>query len=168
MANTYTLIEAKTLGSAVASVTFSSIPQTYTDLLLRISPRSDWTAGTDALQINFNGSSSSQTYKTLLGSGSSATSGSGTVLYCGEANTASQTASTFSSHDIYIPNYAGSKNKSVSVDSVEESNSTTVYAALVAALWSDTSAITSIACFLSSASNFVVGSNFYLYGIKSS
>lgn len=167
MATTYKLIASSTVGSGGASnIEFTSIPGTYTDLLLRVSIRSAYSSGTDALEITFNGSTTSRSYKTVNGNGSTAGSFAGTIIYGGEANTASQTASTFSSHDIYIPNYSGSEFKSASIDSVEETNGTTVYAMLTAALWSNTSAITTVKCVLSSASNFVQYSTAYLYGIK--
>ena len=60
-------------------------------------------------------------------------------------NTTSQTSSTFSSHSVYIPNYAGSNNKSTSSDNASENNATTAYIYLMAGLWSNSAAITSIA-----------------------
>jgi hypothetical protein len=47
MANTYTLIASNTLGASAASVTFSAIPSTYTDLVVRYSAASCDAAVTD-------------------------------------------------------------------------------------------------------------------------
>ncbi len=58
MANTYQLIEAKTLGSTVSSVTFSSIPNTYTDILFRVNAREATGASWSDLRIGFNGGTS--------------------------------------------------------------------------------------------------------------
>jgi hypothetical protein len=77
------------------------------------------------------------------------------------------TANTFGNTDIYIPNYAGSANKSVSVDTVEENNGTTARALLGAILWSNTAAITALGLTPVSGS-FVQYSTATLYGIKNS
>ena len=75
MANTYTLISSNTLTSSAASVTFSSIPATYTDLVLRISARSDRVSTTDRLRLTFN-SDTATNYSniTLVGDGAAASS----------------------------------------------------------------------------------------------
>ena len=170
MANTYELIEAQTLGSAASSFTFSSIPGTYTDLVIKCSVRSNRALNPNSyMRLYPNGSSSSITLRAVTGNGSSAGSQteSAAGAYVGEINASTSTANTFSSVEIYLPNYAGSANKSYSVDAVSENNSTTAYAVLVADLWSNTSAITSIQ--LNDAlGNFVANSTFYLYGIKNS
>ena len=71
---TYTLINSNTLGSATASVTFSSIPATYTDLLLIISAGVDGATNTQ-IRHRYNGSSSALHSTTfLIGDGTSATS----------------------------------------------------------------------------------------------
>ena len=76
------------------------------------------------------------------------------------------TASTFDSIDLYIPNYTSSNNKSFSVDSVAENNSATVNQLdLIAGLWSQTAAITSITFTSYNAANFVANSTFSLYGL---
>ena len=64
MANTYTLIEAKSLNTTTASITFSSIPQTYTDLLVLVSARGD-AGGQRDCYISFNGSTSNFTNKLI-------------------------------------------------------------------------------------------------------
>jgi hypothetical protein len=168
MAN-YTLIEKITVGAAGASsVTFSGIPQTgYTDLVIKCSVRSDRASSLNSyMRLYPNGSSTGITLRALTGNGSSAGSQteSAAGAYVGEINAITSTASTFSSIDIYLPNYAGSTNKSYSVDAVMENNATTAYAALVADLWSNTSAITSLQL-LDALGNFVQGSTFYLYGV---
>jgi len=167
MANTYTLIEAKTLGSAVSSVTFSSIPQTYTDLFVYFSVRGSRAEFVSNSAISFNGSTSNFTGKYLEGTG--AATGSGSVArFAGAQPAANATASTFSNNSIYIPNYTTSNYKSFSCDSVTENNGTTAYATFLAGLWSDTAAITSLTLASSSSDNYVQYSTFYLYGIKNS
>jgi hypothetical protein len=77
------------------------------------------------------------------------------------------TASTFGSTEIYITNYAGSSNKCLSSDSVNENNATTAYSVLTAWLWSNTSAITSLSITSDGAgNNFAQYSTATLYGIK--
>lgn len=168
MANTYTLIQAQTLASSAASVTFSSIPATFTDLLLRISARNTSTGG-DCV-ITFNGSASSYTNKILTGNGTAASSTAGSITGLdSELVPSSYTASTFSNSDVYIPNYLSTSNsKSVSIDTVSENNAATAYADFIAGLWAATpAAITSITC-TPNANNFAQYSTFYLYGIKNS
>ena len=167
MANTYSLIEAKTLGSTVTDVTFSSIPQTYTDLLLKASVRGGSSTVNQSYVVTFNGSSTTGlTMKRVYGDGASAASDSGTSLE-GVGSTA--TSNTFSNDEIYIPNYAGSTNKSFSVDNVGETNATTAYVLLQAGLRANTDPITSIVLTSTGAGgSFLQYSSFYLYGIKNS
>ena len=168
MANTYTLINSITVGSGgAANMTFSSIPQTYTDLQLFVTARiPDATYGTD-IYLAFNGSSSSQTGKRIYGY--SGTAYSDTTAAAGFTNGSNATSNTFTSNSIYVPNYTSSNNKSWSVDLVTENNSTTAYLpGLFCGLWSNTAAITSIAITAFGGSSFVQYSTAYLYGIKNS
>jgi hypothetical protein len=175
MANpTYTLIGTpQVVGSGGASaITFSSIPATYTDLLIKCSVRTDRTSSAnDYLKITIN-SGSSYSGIQFAGNGSSATSGTfssiGATQYAGDVNGPTSTSSTFAPVDIYIPNYASSNAKSYSVESAFETNSTGGIVTLDAGLWSGTSAITQIAFAPGVGTNFVQYSSFYLYGIKNS
>jgi hypothetical protein len=73
MASTYTLISSQVLGSNTASITFSSIPGTYTDLTLRVSARSDDAGQMDYLVTRFNSDSATNYSNTsLYGSGGAA------------------------------------------------------------------------------------------------
>jgi len=172
MANTYTLIAAKT--STSSSVTFSSIPQTYTDLKLVCSTRQDGNADGNQLSITFNGSSSNYSRKLIYGNGSNAYSSGGSseaFARIAFAESSTYTANTFNNFEIYIPNYTSSNYKSFSSDAVSENNATGVYAqALYAGLWSNTAAITSLTISDDGATgtNFASGSTFYLYGISNS
>lgn len=179
MANpTMTLISSNTVGSGgVASVTFSSIPATYTDLLIKASIRGDVTPDTNpnplAVKLNSTSNSSIFAYGTGSATGSSSTTSSWDTAggFAGHYDDSGSTASTFSNMDIYIPTYTGANNKSFSVDCVTENNGTSrVYQDLVACLASTTAAITSVTLAAHSGSygNFVQYSTFYLYGIKNS
>ncbi len=168
MATTMKLIAKNVLDTTAASITLSSIPATYDDLLLVMSLRSN-RASLDYTDVRgrFNGATSDTNHsgRYLFGSGS--TTASGTESFCrfAYATGATATSSTFSSTEIYIPNYAGSTNKSYSMTTVHENNSSTAYMIAYAGLWSSTSAITSIEV-IADASSFVSGSSFCLYGIK--
>lgn len=166
MANTYTLIASNTVSTAVSSVTFSSIPATYTDLVIKMSVRK---ANNDYdIELKFNGISSGYSGRYLEGNGASASSGnysSLTQAWSGTASNSNQTTGIFGNSEIYIPNYLSSNNKSLSADGVNETNGTTAYSHLLAWLWSNTAAITSIEL-NANGSTFVQYSTFYLYGIK--
>ena len=169
MANTYVKIASVAVGAGgAASIDFSSIPATYTDLVVKVSARDSSGSLQDSV-VKFNGSSTGYSYKVLYGTGSAAGSNgnaSATVGIAGNIPSSSQTASTFSNAEIYIPNYTSANNKSMSVDAVGETNATAVFAYLVANLWSNTAAINQIT--LTTVNSFVQYSTAVLYGIKSS
>lgn len=172
MPSTYTLISSNVLSSSAASVTFSAIPATFTDLVVRLSGRSDESGATRSdLTLVVNGTSANYSYTRLIGSGSAATSSrvSGTVSFgIGEISGAAGTSNTFASGEIYIPSYLASQNKQISSNIMQENNTTSAYIRAYANLWSNTSAITSLAFTVNGGFNFVAGSSFYLYGIKNS
>jgi hypothetical protein len=167
MATTYTLIDKSILGSSQSSVSFTSIPQTYTDLVLKVSLRNTTSMG--LVYFSFNSNTSNRSSLLLFGSGSSPGSATfdNTDPRVFIQNESGYTANSFGNGEMYIPNYAGSNYKSFSADSVQETNGTTAYSYLSAGLWSNTSAITSITLSNYSGS-FDTGSSFYLYGIKNS
>lgn len=162
---TMNLIQHQELGSAQASVTFSNIPQSYTDLCLVYSLRTDRAATDDSVLIRFNGVSANLSARELRGTGSGVNSNTFSVGFCGFVNGASSTSSTFSSQSIYIPNYANGNNKSFSVDGVFENNATSALQGILAGLWSQTNAITSITLVPDVGPNFVQYSSATLYGI---
>ena len=164
---TYTKIASNTVGAGgTASVTFSSIPSTYTDLVLRASPRS--TAVEDTFGIRFNSDSGSNyPFRGLEGNGATARSFSGTntLVGLGRMSQSNFTASTFGNNEFYIPNYTSSNYKSVSIDAVNENNATTAITELAAGLWNSTAAINTI-LILPSSGSFAQYSTFTLYGIS--
>ena len=164
MAN-YVLLERIELNDSAASVTFSNIPQTgYTDLKVVCSTRQTGAVATASINFTFNGSSTGFTYRALQGSGSAASSFSGSTGYFGQGDGASATANTFGNAEFYIPNYTGSTNKSISADTVDENNATAAYAQMTAILWSNTAAITSIGL-VSGNGSWAQYSTFSLYGL---
>ena len=168
MAATYYLIASNTVGAGgAASVVFNSIPNTYTDLLIKFSAKDNSAStGGNIINVSFN-TGGTLSDKLLYGNGSSAASGSYAGMV-GEVDTSATTANTFSNNEIYIPNYTSSNAKSFSTDGVTENNATLAYATLNAGLWTKTpqEAITSIT--ISNANTIQQYSTFYLYGIKNS
>jgi hypothetical protein len=154
------------VGSAGASsIDFTSIPQGYTDLKVVISARSNRASSVfDDILISFNGSTASFSGRELYGNGASAASIT-TARAASIATGSTATADTFGNSEIYIPNYAGSNNKSFSVDGVQETNATTAYAIFIAGLWSNTAAITSISLSPSVGTSFNQYTTATLYGI---
>ena len=164
-----TLIQHIELGSNQASITFNSIPQTFTDLLVKISARSTSSGGGTVdirLNINGGGAGNNLTNRVLFGTGSSALSVSNTTAEAGFANNAANTASTFASNDIYFANYRSSAAKSYSLESAQETNAVGASQMILAGLWNSTSAITSIS-FSMLASDLAAGTSATLYGITS-
>ena len=157
-AQTYEPIATQTLGSNTATVTFSSIPQTYTDLVLIAG--GTVASGTVDGVINFNsdtGNNYSRTY--LYGNGTNALSGRNSsagallVFYW---------STTVCNSIINIQNYANTTTyKTVIGRNNHTGNST--YEGV--AIWQSTSAITrmDLTC---GATSWATGSVFTLYGIK--
>ena len=169
MAATYTLISSNTLSASAASVTFSSIPSTYTDLVLRMSIRDNYSATSTAYNLKINGVTTTQSATRLYGTGSAVASNRQTALVdFYRMSAATSTANTFGSLELYIPNYAGSTNKPMSNFGVAETNATATEMGTEAFLWSNTAAITSLEVVEYAGSTFASGSSFFLYGIKNS
>jgi hypothetical protein len=171
MANTYVAIQTVTVGSGgQASIEFTSIPATYTDLLVKLSARSSRSAAiSEEFLLTFNSTTANYSERQLRGDGASVISQSfsGASIQQVAQPGAGATASTFGNWEFYIPNYAGSNHKSISLDGVTENNATTAYAYLEAGRWADTAAITSIK--ISAGAYLAVEySTATLYGIKSS
>jgi hypothetical protein len=164
MAFTYSKLAEVNLTSTATTIEFTNIPQNYTDLVVKVSARSDQ-GGIQAVNIAFNGSTANQSYRSIFGNGASAASYSGTNPQIQYIPGTGQTANTFNNAELYIPNYAGSTNKSFSIDQVQETNATTAYIVPIAGLWSNVTAISSIT-FTPANGNFVQHSTATLYGVK--
>jgi hypothetical protein len=169
---TFTQIgSAVTVGSGgAASIDFTSLPSTFTDLVIKLSVRNS--AGINAwddIYMDINGSSSNFTARVLYATGSAALSNnfSSSIAQVGEGNAG--TANTFGNTEIYIPNYTSTTTaKSFSSDSVSENNATASLAQLGAGLWNPgtQAAITSLTFRFFTSGNFVQHSTAYLYGVS--
>ena len=172
---TYTLISSVTVGSGGAStIDFNSIPSTYTDLILKLSTRSTAANIATEVRMRFNSDTGANyNWTRAYSDGSSTVSQRGSIIgapytsFILGSNTsgANTTSNTFGNSEYYIPNYAGSTQKSISNDAVLENNATEAYAYLAAGIWTNTSAINAISLFTNGA-NFVQYSTAYLYGIS--
>jgi hypothetical protein len=137
--------------------------------VLRVSARSDRATFGTNYWLYPNGSTTTSSYTYIYGTGSTVGSGNGTAggIYMGVVNGANQTANSFASSEIYIPNYAGATYKPMSIFNVNEYNSASTAPIEIdanAGLYNATTAISSLTIQAGSY-NWVSGSSFYLYGI---
>jgi hypothetical protein len=167
MTTSVTAIASVTVGSGgSATISFSSIPSTYTDLCVKVSARSTANGGQN-VYATLNGVTSGYSDKFLFGNGSSAGSANSgnTTAACGcVIPGADFTSNTFGNGEIYIPNYTSGNNKSFGSDSVSENNATLSYQQMFNNLLS-VGSINAISLFISSG-NFVQYSTATLFGIK--
>jgi len=163
------LISSQVLTSSAASVTFSAIPGTFKDLILKLSVRNSLTQEDMLLRIN-NDSSTLYSRVQLRGNGTQASSSINSAQTSIKLENAvvgsGYTANTFSNHEIYIPNYTASQNRQISSHAAIENNGTEAFDIVHAGLYRSTTAITQIDL-IASTGNFVSGSSFYLYGLAS-
>jgi len=168
MATTYKLISSVTVGSGgAANIEFTSIPATYTDLKCVISARGATNQEAADVIVAFNGSSSNFIFRRLFSFQTTVYSDSGSTSNFGQQPANAQTANTFGNGEFYIPNYTSSNYKSISADSSVETNSSSAFEFIGAALWSNTAAITSMTI-SGNGGNWLQYSTAYLYGIKNS
>ena len=154
----------------VSTITFSSIPQGYTDLIVKICARSaDSGTVQDRITMKINGNAyGSWTLRYLGNANGSVATYDQTSLGSNNINyvpSSTATALTFGNCEIYIPNYNSSNYKSISIDSVMQNNATTLYYGIEAVLWSQTAAISQLDFLLASTSNYATNSTFTLYGV---
>lgn len=168
-ANTYVQIGSTvTVSTAVATISFTSIPATYTDLKLVLSARSDYSGQSDEAYLKLNGSSASiyswrMVYGTVGTAASASDSAEGYGIAGIQIDAATSTANVFANGEIYIPNYASADYKSVLMEHCTENNGS-ANLKLIAGLWSSTAAITSLSL-SGQLGNFVQYSTASLYGI---
>ena len=175
MPATYTLISSNVLTSSAASVTFSAIPATYTDLVLRISARDDLAQVEESLKIILNSDTATNYSATFLrGTGSAVVSGrdsgagSAAQRMQGRFSVSnSATSNTFGNMEIYFSNYTSTGTKVSSIFGVAETNATAAMMAATASQYRGSSAISNIEITSIGGGNFLSGSSFYLYGISS-
>lgn len=167
MPNTHILISSSTVGSGgAASISFSSIPSTYTDLKLVTTLRTNRTSFGDYALVALN-STAPSAYMQSWYSGTliSVTSTLSYNITSDNANGANE----FSYNEIYLPNYRSSAAKTGCVDGVVEQNAASPQGVSIAGvLWSVTAPITSISITPRFGSAFQENSTAYLYGIKNS
>ena len=154
---TYTAIASQTLASSASSVTFSSIPGTYRDLILVCR---NVTNGTIAIRLNGD-TSSSYTSIRMSGNGSTATSGTQSNTYFSPAYWCDPGSGYMLKMDIF--DYAQTNKQKSLLASAENTGNGTERFALK---WANTSAITSIVFYdASGSSNLNSGGTYALYGI---
>ena len=156
--STYTPIAAQTLGSSAASVTFSSIPVTFTDLIIITSPVHSSTI--DNIQVQFNSDTATNYSRTrLIGNGTTASSDRNTSqnsLYAGLDDTGRSTTI------IQVMNYANT----TTFKTVLTRSNLSGYTSAEVGLWRKTpEAINTVKLFHDSGNTFQTGSTFTLYGI---
>ena len=162
MPNTYTPIASQTLSSSAASVTFSSIPSIYTDLIIVANHAA--ISGTNALYVTLNADTASNySYAIMVGDGTTASSARASVTAAYFAN--SSTTSGATATIINVMNYANTTTFKTLLGRNSVAIGSQPNAAAVVNLWRNTNAINSILLSYYNV-NFATGSIFTLYGIK--
>lgn len=160
MPSTYTPIATTTLGSASASVTFSSISGSYTDLVLIVAGSKSGSGSADVVwQANGNtGSNYSQT--AIYGAGTVAESDRGSNA------TGARAGRIGASQSISVLNFFNYSNTTTNKTCVARGSVADSLVISQVSLFRNTSAITSLSFTLATGDNFASGCVFTLYGIK--
>lgn len=165
------IIQHQDLASPQSTITFSSIPQGYTDLMLVFSLRSDNASyAFDDIGLRINGDSTSNYVNRFFRNrdgGTGSGSGAGTSITLYGAPSQGATPSMFGNGTAYIPSYTSSDVKNVSADGYSENASTSaIQNGFVAAVWNGTAPVTSLTIVSLNGWNFLQNSSATLYGIK--
>lgn len=156
---TYTLISSTTLNTATATVTFSSIPATYTDLVL-VFRGNNTSSGNRAGYIRFNGDSGNNySYTAIQGDGASANFSSTWNVAQGVFS------NVLNDNTLAIINIQDYSNTTTNKSFISRGNSASTVVQAIVGLWNSTAAINSIV-FSLNADSYASGSTFRLYGIE--
>lgn len=166
MAYTYSKLASVTAPGGTAIISFTNIPQNYTDLIFKISARASTDTQSAPTLMTINGNTSLLSAR--RGSGTVSQNGTGVTGISGILTTGNDfTANVFGSGEVYIPNYTSANFKTISIDSVNGNVASGAYQAITAVQWASVVAINSVV-FTQEVGNTVSGSLFTLYGIKNS
>ena len=160
MAITYEVIASQTLGSDTQFITFSSIPQTYTDIVL-ITDGISQPAGGGSVFVKVNGDTASTNYSNvyMFGSGSSVSGGTGDGFPVNRHNATALNGGTGHAH---FMNYSNTTTYKTVVSHGGGDNISICFAST----WRSTAAITSMRLQMESGPGFLTGFNATLFGIK--
>lgn len=159
------------LASPASSVVFSSIPQTYKNLMLLVNARSTTVAAVDDISIRLNGDSAAnydfqalEAFLTTVDAFNS--SGSGAV-HIGDIPAANATANFFGQYVVHFPAYTGAAHKGIiaqggSRDAASINNMSIQW---THGWWRNVDPVTSVTLIPGAGPNFETGSSFYLYGL---
>jgi len=166
---TYKLISSYTVsGGGISQISFTSIPQIYTDLVIKTSLRGI-TENTTYIELGFNGATtniSARNFNALSGTGVNSYAYSTDLLDIAGQNTPNWTASTFSNAEYIITNYTAGVHKVVSMDSFSGNITSTAYMGFTSGQYASNTAITSVQIIASGGSDtFATNSTAFLYGI---
>jgi hypothetical protein len=170
MPNTMSLISTITVGSGGSStIDFTSIPQTYTDLILKLSIRGSNADTFSGVYIKINGLTTGYLSRYVYGSGTVAGAGtsSTTESFVGDSNGGNATANTFSNQEVYFFNYTTGNPKVHSSDSCNIQNASPQFSELISLYNSTGSALTALNIRATNG-NIAQHSSASLYGIKNS
>jgi hypothetical protein len=163
MAITYTPIATQTLGSAAASVTFSSISGSYTDLVIIVN--GSVTTGNPSVWMRLNSDSGSNYSKVRFsGNGTSAASQLNSNQTKVDVASASGITTTYES--IVITQIMNYSNTTTYKTILTRANVASVGTEANVNMWRNTAAVTAVEILNSSGTTFTTGSTFTLYGIK--
>ena len=167
---TYEPIATTTLGSATGTVTFTSISQSYTDLVLMCAGQNATGDGQNG-NVTFNGDTGANYSLTQI-SGSapsnvySARTTNGNAIYLGYNQAWTTTANSPGIYYVNIMNYSNTTTYKTLLERAGYASGTYRGTEAIVGLWRNTNAITSISIVVNASGTFAAGSTFTLYGIK--
>ena len=164
-------LPAVVLSAPSATISFSSIPQTFTHLLLKVLSRSTNAAAEDFMFLQFNGDNGAN-YDDGIMTAKASTQSNGTAqgqiaVFAGYVPGATAAASVPGVNELFIPGYALTTFQKVFdvVGGWADLTAANAREATSQGRWRNTAAITSIVLGMNSTTNFATGSAAWLYGI---
>lgn len=163
---TYDLIKTITVGSGgSATIDFTNIPNTYTDLYIRMSARGTQSQNYQAVFVYFDSGTTAVT-RYIAGDSTTASSGASSAFF-GDFAGATAQASQFGIGILYLPSYAETRAKSYFSNTNVPNNANPAWQELWAGYYSGTSATANLTL-VATPSVFVEHSSASLYGVKKS
>lgn len=163
---TYDLIKTVTVGSGGSTtIDFTNIPNTYTDLYIRMSARGTQSQNYTAVFVYFDGGTTAVT-RYIAGDGSTPAAGTSSTFF-GDFAGATAQATQFGVGILYLPSYAETRAKSYFTNTNVPNNANPAWQELWAGYYSGTLAVANLTL-TASPNSFVEHSSASLYGVKKS